>query len=217
MVLGSIGAYAKELFGPVKGAVETLADPSKYLDKIKAYGAYDFNNNWFCNPDEPVGFVKEVYTKGIDSINGAVNANHVLDPSASLEKIGDRVINSDLEVLGKQAECLKDVYGINPDSVAQLSGQSQDVFTANLDKVIDTAPTLVKYATVPEIGRHLSDFANTALGYLVVGSDAVQSKSAEMSAVDGDMGLILGISFACLSGVLYGIKKLNREKLFIGE
>lgn len=112
---------------------------------------YGSGNKWFCNTDRPE-FEKNDYESSVIGYNDITKIFVANNQGKSLKGLGDHFIGEGLERIGQKAACLKEVHGIEPDSVATFSPEVQEVFSANMDKLIETAPTLVNYATVPEFG-----------------------------------------------------------------
>ena len=75
----------------------------------------------------------------------------------SIDEVNGIMVNPDtasgsVEELDKMAKCLYEVYRIDPDSVEKFSDKGKAVLSYDMEKLIDTAPNLVKYAEVPEFG-----------------------------------------------------------------
>ena len=115
------------------------------------YADYRLDGSWFCNSERPE-FEKADYKKSITSWNDITSRYFESHPGMNMAEKGNYLIYDGLQRVGQKAACLKEVHGIEPDSVAMFSPEIQEVFKNNMDKLIETAPALVKYATVPEFG-----------------------------------------------------------------
>ena len=115
------------------------------------YADYGEGGKWFCNDLRPE-FEKNDYKDLVRGFNNIAEQYFTKDPKATMSEKGDYLISQGLESIGQQAACIKDVHGIDPDSVAMFSPEVQEVFSYNMGKLIETAPTLVANATVPEFG-----------------------------------------------------------------
>lgn len=190
------------------GYVSNLMEPIK-----TAYADIGADGKWFCNPARP-DFEKADYSSVIYNFNQFSDNYLRSNSGATMTEKGDYLIGNGLDEIGKRAACLKEVHGINPDSVAEFSPETQEVFIANIDKLIETSPTLVNYAKVPEIGNHLNEIIGSVQSYLSVASVPVQEKAAEASATGGDLGFILALGIVGIAAVTYGVKKLSASNLF---
>lgn len=195
-LIGTLSTYVKDLAEPIKNA----------------YADVDVDGKWFCNYNRP-DIDKMDYATHIRNLNENFNSYLNSNPGATLDDQSNYLIRSLLEKIGKEAACLKEVHGVNPDSVATLSPDIQSVLAQYPDRLHDVAPTLVKYATVPEFGNLVNDLFSSTSSYIIVGSNAMQEKAAEVSS-SGDIGLLFGLSIAGITATIYGIKKLSKENLF---
>ncbi len=116
-----------------------------------AQADYGEGGEWFCNSQRPE-FERNDYESTIEKFNHLSLIYLKNNVGISLEEKGDYLIGDSLDVIGKKAICLKEVGGIDPDSVEKFSPEVQEVFSANMDKLIETSPALVQYATIPEFG-----------------------------------------------------------------
>lgn len=110
---------------------------------VSVYGAYDYSGNWYCGDSK--SYEKSEYSQDIISINRAVDANYALHPGITPEEIGEKIIGSHLELTGKIAQCLKESFNTDPDSVAKFTNSALGVFNANKEKTIEIAPTFAEY------------------------------------------------------------------------
>ena len=92
----------------------------------------------------------EAYQQDISSVNSWVEGVISENPDVDWSDTSILTPLALLELPEENAECLKNFYGIEPDSVAKLSPEAQEMLVANMDLVLEHIPNLHKYATVPE-------------------------------------------------------------------
>lgn len=137
-----------------------------------AQADYGFDGKWFCGTNEKME--RADYEQHIAGVNAKLFAFNNLEPMANLEEQGNAIIGPYLENIGEKAKCLKENFGVEPDNVAKFSPKVLDAFENNMDKVIETAPTLVNYATVPEFGSIAMLILVTSILSIVIASRKIR-------------------------------------------
>ena len=105
------------------------------------------DGKWFCNSQRPE-FEEKQYKDSLELYNKDAKNYFLRDPEATMNERGKHLIKLGLESIGKQAACIKEVHGIEPDSVAIFSQDVREVFSWNMDLLNEKAPTLSHYANV---------------------------------------------------------------------
>lgn len=151
MVINAILHYAKELAEPIRGFAQSLIEPSKYLDKLKAYGDISGKTGeYFCNP-ENLAVEKRMYSDEVIDFNTLVD-DGLKYQGKTVEWLNGFVNQQNLEYADKAAKCLSETHGIDPDSVAQFSEPAKEVLSYNMEKLYMVAPDLASHADVPFTG-----------------------------------------------------------------
>lgn len=134
--------------------ISSLADavnPSKYLEKVKAYGDFSrVDGSYFCNPEKIDGLERITYQDEVRQFSKSMEA-YMQHEGKSVEELNKFVNSQNLELLDKSAKCLAD-NGVDPSSVAQFSEPAKQVLTYNMEKLYMVAPNLTNNADVPFTG-----------------------------------------------------------------
>jgi len=120
-----------------------VADFASKIGENRAYG--DFSNDvYFCNPNK-LSLAKFEYIDEVHSIDNAVEFF-----TGTTSEINDKLFKGDMKTIDEMARCLKEEFDVNPDSVAMFSDRTQDVLSYDIPRLMEVAPHLTDYATVPE-------------------------------------------------------------------
>lgn len=109
------------------------------------------DGEYFCNSENKEIAIQEYY-QSVEKFNKVINANYVHLEGLTPEILAKNLVNPTVTDIENKAKCLKDNFGIEPDSVIKFSDESQEVLMANPISLMKYAPELSNYATVPEFG-----------------------------------------------------------------
>lgn len=156
--------------GAIAGSIYGVTDlASKFLSKLAAYADFDYKTGqYFCNPNR-LDLEKGFFAQSIHDINAAISSYIERHPEATIGELNKHFVGGDtLNLTGKVAECLAVVHNVDPDKVAQFSSKTQEVFSYDMSRLMDVAPELVKYTTVPEYGELVGIIAGASLAGLLI-------------------------------------------------
>lgn len=149
--------------GVVTGSVYGATDlASKFLGKMAAYAES------VCHPGR-LDLDKLHFSTLVHNINAAISSYIESYPEATIGELNKHFVGGNtLNLTGKVSECLAVVHNVNPDKVAQFSSKTQEVFSYDMSRLMDVAPELVKYTTVPEYGELVGIIAGASLAGLLI-------------------------------------------------
>ena len=147
----AISQYLTSIGDSLKDVAQHL-DPSRVLDKMKAYGDFSrVDGSYFCNPAKINGLEKITYSDEVRSFSASMDA-YIKHEGKSVAGLSDSAVNpTNLDLLDKTAKCLAE-NGVDPDSVAQFSDSAKEVLSYNMERLYMVAPNLTEHADVPFTG-----------------------------------------------------------------
>ena len=115
------------------------------LTNNEAHAEYDGFGNYFCWSYKT--YAEDEYWSKVTGFNSGVEHS-----SGSIEKLNEVYVKegSGVDDMGKMAVCLKEEHNVDPDSVIMFSDKGQEVLSYDMEKLMEIAPGVAKYATVPE-------------------------------------------------------------------
>lgn len=94
-----------------------------YAFNSNAYGAFDANRNYYCNPDN-IDLEKTIYKAAVTNLNFAIESYLSEEPDSTPQELRNFMIHSTsgtvqptFEIMNKAQSCLSS-NGVNPSSVA---------------------------------------------------------------------------------------------------